>query len=326
MRWYTNLPTVKASLSNPIPAIQTINLSKHYKSSPDLALDSLNLTVVQGEIFGFLGPNGAGKTTTIRLLLDLIRPTSGRALILGFDSTKSSLEVRRRVGYLPGELRLYPNSNAKTLIKLFTSLRAGQISEQYVNYLRKRLEVDSDTPLGRLSHGNRQKVGLVLALMSQPDLLILDEPTTGLDPIVKHTVLDLLMEIKSEGKTVFFSSHVLPDIEQICDRIGIIRKGNLATVEQVQTIRERRVQRIRINFNKHVSGRDFDSLPGVRLLDASERSLYLEFTGEADPIIKTASRHHVISIESEHPSLDEIFMSYYKASPPIADIHGEADA
>jgi ABC-2 type transport system ATP-binding protein len=161
--------------------------------------------------------------------------------------------------------------------------------------------------------------------MSQPDLLVLDEPTTGLDPFAKHTLLDLLMEIKSEGKTVFFSSHVLPDVEQICDRIGIIRNGNLAAVEQVQKIRERRVQRIRINFNKHVSGRDFDSLPGVRLLDASEGSLYLEVTGEADPVIKTASRHHVISIETEQPSLDEVFMSYYKDPPPIADINGEAD-
>jgi ABC-2 type transport system ATP-binding protein len=283
------------------------------------------MTVVQGEIFGFLGPNGSGKTTTIRLLIDLIRPTSGRAQILGLDSKKFSLEVRQKVGYLPGELRLYQNFNAKKLIQLFTALRPGQISDEYVTYLCKRLEVDSDTSLGRLSHGNRQKIGLVLALMSQPDLLILDEPTTGLDPIVQHTVLDLLTEVRSEGKTVFFSSHVLPDVEQICDRIGIIRKGRLVAVEQVQAVRERRVQRVRINFDKPVPPNDFESLPGVRLLDASERSLYLEVIGEADSVIKTASHHHVISLESEYPSLDEIFMSYYQAPAPNGGMQRETN-
>lgn len=275
------------------------------------------MTVVQGEIFGFLGPNGAGKTTTIRLLLDLIRPTFGRALVLGMDCNKSSLQVRQRVGYLPGELRLHQGSNGHKLIKLFASLRPRQVSNEYVRYLSQRLEVDLDTPLNRLSHGNRQKIGLVLALMPRPELLILDEPTTGLDPLIQHKVLDLLREAKSEGRTVFFSSHVLPEVEQVCDRIGIIRQGRLAAVERVQELWERRMQRMRITFAEPVPTDTFSTLPGVRLLECTDRSLYLEITGEPDMVVKAAAHHHVVALESVHPSLDEIFMSYYQATPSV---------
>lgn len=306
-------------MSNPIPAIQTIGLSKTYSPSSVLALDSLDMTVHQGEIFGFLGPNGAGKTTTIRLLIDLVRPTLGRALILGMDCNKSSLQVRQRVGYLSGEVSLYPNFSGRKLIKLFAALRPEQVSQEYVTHLCQRLDVDLDTPLGRLSQGNRQKVGLILALMPQPDLLILDEPTTGLDPLVQHQLLDCLKDAKSEGRTVFFSSHVLSDVEEICDRVGIIREGRLAAVEQVQALKKRRVQQIRMEFAEPVQPGNFSSLEGVRLLEYKDMAIHLEVTGEPDAVVKVASRYHVVSLESEQSSLDEVFMGYYHTPPETKD-------
>ena len=297
-----------------VPAIEIISLSKRYGSSPDMALDSLDMVVHPGEIFGFLGPNGSGKTTTIKLLLDLIRPTAGTARILGMDCKESSLDVRDKVGYLPGELKLYPNTTGRKIIKLFASLRSTEVSPAYVKYLCQQLDVDIDAPMRKLSQGNRQKVGLVLALMSKPDILILDEPTIGLDPIAKHKVLGLLTEAQSEGRTVFFSSHVLPDVEQICDRVGIIRTGKLEAVEQVQDLRSKKVHRIRINFSEPIPSDVFSSLAGVRSLLSEGNSVNLEVAGDLDAVIKVASQYRVASVHSEQPSLEEVFMSYYQDS------------
>ena len=298
-----------------IPAIRTEALCKSYSSNSALALDLLDMTVRQGEIFGFLGPNGAGKTTTIKLLVDLIRPTSGRALILGLDCRKDSLEVRKKVGYLPGDFRLYPNFNGQQLIKLFASIRPKQVVKEYVMNLCKKLDLDLDTPSRRLSHGNRQKIGLVLAMMPQPDVLILDEPTTGLDPLVQHQVLDCLQDARSAGRTVFFSSHILNEVEQICDRVGIIRQGKLVAIEEIQTLKQHRLQRIRFNFAEPIQLLAFSSLPGVRVIESTTQSVYLEVTGESDSVVKAAARYHVLSLESDHPSLEDAFMAYYKARP-----------
>jgi len=296
------------------PAIETISLTKKYGSSPVNAVDSLNMIVHPGEIFGFLGPNGSGKTTTIKLLLDLIRPTSGSARMLGMDCNESSLKIRDRIGYLPGELKLYSNTPGDKIIKLFASLRSTEVSQAYVKYLCQQLDANIDGPVGKLSQGNRQKVGLILALMSKPDILILDEPTTGLDPIAKHKVLGLLTEAQSEGRTVFFSSHALPDVEQICDRVGIIRTGRLQAVEQVQDLRSKKVHRIRINFSEPISLDVFNSLSGVRSLPSEGNSVYLEVAGDLDAVIKVASQYMVESVQSEQPSLEEVFMSYYEDS------------
>lgn len=311
-------------VSESAPAIQTKGLSKGYGSSVELALNSLDLTVDQGEIFGFLGPNGAGKTTTIRLLLDLIRPTSGKAMIFGLDCKQNSLQIRHKVGYLPGELSLYSSYNGHELIKLFISLRRKEISQDYVTYLTEKLDVDIDRPLGRLSHGNRQKIGLLLALMSRPDLLILDEPTTGLDPLIQYQALELLREAKSEGRTVFFSSHVLPSVEQICDKVGIIRRGRMIAMEPVQMLRDRRLQSIRINFDGLVPRSIFSSLTGVRIIESTDKTIHLEVKGEIDSVVKTAARYKVISIESEQPSLEEAFMTYYQTEPEGFEQEGDA--
>ncbi len=304
-------------------AIQTIGLTKQYASSV-LALDSLSMTVQRGGIFGFLGPNGAGKTTTIRLLLDLIRPTSGHAYIFGMDCKRLSLEVRQRVGYLPGELNLYTKSKGHSLLELFASLRPGEVSWDYVDDLCQRLDVDLDKAVGHLSHGNRQKVGLVLALMARPELIILDEPTTGLDPLVQHQVLDILREARAEGRTVFFSSHVLSEVEEICDRVGFIRRGRIVEVEEVEALRQRRVQRLSVTFADAAPQSVLTSLAGVRLLDSTDHTVRMEVTGDVDPVIKAIARHHVVSLESEYPSLEEVFMAYYEGDgvPAREAAHG----
>ena len=308
------------------PAIETLALTKRYGRSAKLALDSLNMTVYKGEIFGFLGPNGAGKTTTIRLLLDLLRPTAGHALIMGLNCRESSLQVRGKIGYLPGELSLYSNITGNKLLKLLISLRPNKLPQEYVESLCKILDVDLNTPLGRLSHGSRQKIGLVIALIPQPELLILDEPTTGLDPLAQHQVMDLLKGAKAEGRTVFFSSHTLPDVEQICDRVGIIRQGYLVAVEEVQVLRKRLIQRIRIDFAETINARSFSSLTNVRIVQCEKNLIYLEVTGEADAVVKTASEYHVTSIESEHSSLEDIFMTYYQSSSPDTKEKEETNA
>ncbi|MFH1140444.1 MAG: ABC transporter ATP-binding protein [Chloroflexota bacterium] len=302
------------------PAIEIRGLRKRYASGV-LALDSLTMAAKTGEVFGFLGPNGAGKTTTIRLLLDLIRPTAGQAFIFGLDCHRRSLEVRQQVGYLPGELALYENSRGRRLLDLFASLRPGQVSREHVDRLCQRLNVELNVPIGHLSHGNRQKVGLVLALMARPRLLILDEPTTGLDPLMQHQVLDILREARADGATVFFSSHVLSEVEQICDRVGFIRQGRLVAVEEVASLRRRTMQRLRITFSEAVPHDAFASLSGVRLMASTDRKVEMEVMGNVDPVVKAAARYHVESLETERPTLEEVFMAYYERE---AVVPGEA--
>lgn len=296
-----------------VPAVAMDLLSKRYGSGP-LALDSLSLEVQRGEIFGYLGPNGAGKTTTIRLMLDLIRPTSGNAKVFGFDCNTQGIEVRRRVGYLSGELSLYWGYTGKRLLDFYASLRPNHIDWNYITDICTRLDVALDKPIGHLSHGNRQKVGLVIALMSQPDLLILDEPTSGLDPLAQHQVLEILREVRAQGRTVFFSSHNLPEVERICDRVAIIRGGHLVAVERVEALTAQHVHRIQLNFAAAVQGDRFATLPGVQVLEQANdaNTVRLEITGEMDAVIKEAARHHVISIEAEQPSLEEAFLALYE--------------
>lgn len=300
------------------PAIRTSELSKRYGSSV-LALDALSMTVNRGEIFGFLGPNGAGKTTTIRLLLDLIRPTSGRAEIFGLDCRSQSLEVRRRVGYLPGELSLYEGKGAREMLGLFASLREGQVSWDYVEHLCSELDVPMNVPSRELSHGNRQKLGIVIALMAKPDLIILDEPTTGLDPLMQRHVLDMLRDARDQGRTVFFSSHILPEVEDICDRVGIIRRGRLITVEGVESLKGKGLQRVRMGFASPVPIEEFSALEGVRVIDHDGADLHVEVAGEIDPLIKAAARHHVVSFDTERPTLEEVFMAYYEEGAKVEE-------
>jgi ABC-2 type transport system ATP-binding protein len=276
----------------------------------------LNLEVRAGEVFGYLGPNGAGKTTTIRLLLDLIRPTRGSVALFGLDGHRDSLPIRRRVGYLPGDMRLYESLSGRELVTYFGRLR-GRIPEARAADLAKRLECDLTRVIRTLSSGNRQKIGLVQALMSDPDLLILDEPTNGLDPLVQQAFYQLLGEVRAAGRTVFLSSHVLPEVERVCDRVGFIRDGRLVAVESIAALRSRAIRHLQVEFCADVSPRAFDGLVGLSDLSVAGRTMRCAVLGPMDPVLKAVNRFEVRTLTSTEPSLEETFLAFY--GKPVAD-------
>ena len=285
-------------------------LTKDY--GPKRALDQLQLEVRAGEIFGYLGSNGAGKTTTIRCLLDLIRPTRGRATVLGLDSHTDSVEVRRRTGYLPGDLRLYPHLTARQLLGYLGRLRGG-VPVQRVEELARRMECDLGQRCGAMSHGQRQKVGVIQALMHDPDVLILDEPTATLDPLMQRNVHDLIRESRDRGATVFVSSHDLPEVAHLCDRAGILRHGKLVAVQDVSELAQQGRHVITIQFLEPVEPNVFERLPGVSQVTATDHAVTLTVSGDLDAIVKTAARFRVHDIHSAEVDLDEVFRDYYRA-------------
>jgi ABC-2 type transport system ATP-binding protein len=289
--------------------ILTDRLSKRYGSSR--GVDGLDLEVRQGEVFGFLGPNGAGKTTTIRLLLDLIRPTAGSIQVLGTDPHQGGPALRRKIGYLAGDFVVDGGQSSRELLTFLGNLRGG-IARQRVDDLADRLGLDLSTRIKSLSKGNRQKVGLIQAFMHQPELLILDEPSSGLDPLVQQTFLSMVREAKSAGQTVFMSSHVLSEVEQSADRVGIIRDGRMIAVEGFESLRSRAVRRVEITFDAPVTAEAFANLPGVEQLSVEEGRLRCLLTGRADHLIKAAARFHVVTILAEEPDLEELFFTLYR--------------
>ncbi len=248
------------------PAIEAAGLSKTYGSGVR-ALAGIDLRVERGEVFGFLGPNGAGKSTTIRLLLDLIRPTEGRAAVLGFDTRRDSVEVRRHVGYVPGDLRLYDRLTPKENLESLARLR-GDGDPSLLPTLIERFDLPLDRPIRELSRGNRQKVGIVQAFMHRPEVLILDEPTSGLDPLLQGEFRELVRETAQEGRTVFLSSHTLDEVQQVADRVGIIRAGRLIDVDQVAALRARSIRHVTLVFAEPVDPAPFAALPDVRVQSA----------------------------------------------------------
>ena len=289
-------------------AIATRGLSKSYGDT--LALDGLDLDVHRGEVFGFLGPNGAGKTTTIRLLLDVLRPTTGSARVLGLDPRTEGVELRKRVGYLPGDFVVDGRQSPREFLTYLGNLRGG-IGPAAFEPLAERLELNLDNRIGNLSKGNRQKVGLVQAFMHQPELLILDEPTSGLDPIVAREFLTMVGEARAAGQTVFMSSHVLSEVQQSADRAGIIRKGQLITIDHVDELRARALRQVRVVFDGPVPQTAFDSIPNVADVVVEDGVLRCRLVGEADGLIKALAGHRVIDLISEEPQLEELFFHYY---------------
>ncbi|MGD0833473.1 MAG: ABC transporter ATP-binding protein [Candidatus Dormibacteria bacterium] len=291
-------------------AIVCEKLTKDYGSKR--ALDHVDLELRSGEIFGYLGSNGAGKTTTIRCLLDLIQPTSGRATVLGLDSHDDSIEVRRRTGYLPGDLRLYENLTARQLLTYLGRLRGG-VPAARVEELAQRMELDLGQRCGAMSHGQRQKVGVIQALMHDPDVLILDEPTATLDPLMQRTVHDLIREARDRGATIFVSSHDLPEVSRLCDRAGILRHGRLVAVQDVNELAEQGQHTIAIEFREPVAASAFEGLSGVSQVTVADRTLTLTVSGDLDSVVKTAARYQVHSLHSAEVDLDEVFHDYYRA-------------
>jgi ABC-2 type transport system ATP-binding protein len=270
----------------------------------------LTFEVEPGEVFGYLGPNGAGKTTTIRTMLDFISPTSGHIEVFGLDSRRDSVEIHRRVGYLPGELALYEHMTAAEYLAHFAALRGG-VDEAFVSQLVHRLDLDPSMRIRSLSHGNRQKVGLVQAFMHRPELLVLDEPTQGLDPLVQQTFYELIVEVRAEGRSVFLSSHVMPEVERLCDRAAIIREGRLVAIEDIGDLKTRSVKTIDLHFAGPAPVEAFANLPGVDAAEPTRDAIRLRVQGSVDPVIKAAARYEVLDIESHEPSLEDVFLAFY---------------
>lgn len=288
-------------------AIRTEKLSKFYGKRRGVV--ELDLEVEQGEVFGFLGPNGAGKTTTIRVLLDLIRPSSGQAWVLG-QPVRDNVALRRRIGYLPGELNLYDGLTGWELFRYFGRLR-GRLDTAYLKQLLERLDLDPSRKLRTLSKGNKQKIGLVQAFMHRPELLILDEPTAGLDPLLQAEFQKLVQEVRREGATVFLSSHVMGEVQALCDRVGIIREGRLVAVSAIHELAERSLRRVRIRFDEAVNPKEWAQIPGLKDLRFDGDWLEATVQGSLDPLIKAAAQHRVRDFISQEPSLEEIFLAYY---------------
>ncbi len=290
--------------------IHTNNLTKKYGGV--VALQDLNLEVHQGEVFGYLGPNGAGKTTTIRTLLDLIRPTSGSATLLGLDSRRDSVKIHAQVGFLPSEMTLYHNMTGRQYIHFIERAR-GVACMPEAQRLAERLDYDLSRSLEGLSTGNRRKMGLITALMHRPPLLILDEPSSGLDPLMQQTFNEFIREIKAEGRSVFLSSHNLPEVEALCDRVGILRAGKLVTVETIQALAGLRFRWFVLDFEQAVEIGKFKALPNVTALEANPENtrLRLQVSGAIDPVIKLAAHYSLRDLSVEHPSLEETFLEFY---------------
>ncbi len=297
--------------------IQTQGLNKSYGSHRGII--DVDLAVEQGEVFGFLGPNGAGKTTTIRLLLDLIRPTSGRASVFGLDSTRDAVAIHRRVGYLPGEFTLYDRLTGGQTLEYFANLRGG-VDRTYQASLTERFDLDVTRRFREYSKGNKQKVGLVAALQHQPELLILDEPTAGLDPLVQQTFFELLRESVADGHTVFLSSHILSEAEKTCDRVGIIRDGRLVKVDRVDALRDLAAHQVELRFTGPVPAAEFERLAGVSHVVADDHVLRMHVTGPIAPVVKAAARYELADFTSREPSLEETFLAQYSSEPrKVAD-------
>jgi ABC-2 type transport system ATP-binding protein len=291
------------------PVILTEGLVKRY--GRHRGLDGLDLEVQPGEVYGFLGPNGAGKTTTIRLLLDLIRPTQGRATVLGLDPRRDGVALRRRVGYLAGDFVVDGRQTGRELLTYLGNLRGG-VPRARIDELAGRLDLDLGRKVKTLSRGNRQKLGVVQAFMHAPELLVLDEPTSGLDPFLQQEFVAMVREASHAGRTVFMSSHVMSEVQQTAHRVGIIREGRLVTVERVETLRERAVRKVEIHFDAPVPAAEFAALPGVSDLRVDGAVLRCRLAGRADALVKAAGRHTVVDLLSEEPDLEELFFDYYR--------------
>lgn len=303
--------------------IETSKLTKTY--GKDRGIKNVDLTVNEGEVFGFLGPNGAGKTTTIRTLLGFMKPTDGSAEVLGMDIEKDSVAIRSMIGNLPGEFALEDRMTGEQLLKFFARLR-GVKNLDYAYEIADRINADLKRPMRRLSRGNKQKIGLVQAMFHKPPLLILDEPTGGLDPLVQEEFLKIIREVKEEGRTVFFSSHTLNEVERVCDRVGIIREGELTAVETTDNLINKSFRHVNLVFAEPLGGEDaerFENLEGVDGFEKDGAELTFDLHGDLDQMIKLAARHKLVDMMYERPSLEEIFLAYYGGDQGVEDTDDE---
>jgi ABC-2 type transport system ATP-binding protein len=287
-------------------AIEIKNLKKYFGRTK--AVDGINLTVEKGEIFGFLGPNGAGKTTTIRCILDVLRPTSGDVRILGLDPKNDGTELRSKISFLPGGARLYDGWSGEDHVDFIKSF-GGERS--IADKLIKNLDLDTRKKFKNLSSGNKQKLSLILALMKRPEVLILDEPTNALDPLLQNQVHKTLREFQKDGMTIFMSSHNLSEVDQTCSRVAIIKEGKIVSEESIKGLKEKRIHSVAVVFDSKVSKDQF-KIEGIKNIEEIDSSLIISFLGDIDPLIKELSKHKIKEIEISHATLEEIFLEFYQ--------------
>lgn len=286
--------------------IKVDNLQKHFGKVK--AVDGVSFNVLKGEIFGFLGPNGAGKTTTIRCIMDFIRPTGGSISILGKDTQKKGVELKHNIGYLSGHVQLYDKWTGQMHIDFLRKLNGDKdVAESLI----KRLDFDPTMKTKKLSSGNRQKLGLILALMHEPDVLVWDEPTNALDPILQNEVYKLLEEAQSRGATVFMSSHNLNEVERVCDRVGVIKKGKMVAEESVTALKKKRLYSVRVNFKEELDPKSIET-EGVKIKGHAGHTVELSFKGDINKFIDQIQDLDLIDIEIRRASLEDIFLEYYQ--------------
>lgn len=291
-------------------AIVTKKLTKFYLCGKVLGIKDLDLEIKEGEVFGFIGPNGAGKSTTIRLLLDLIRPSSGKAEIFGLDVNGQSVKIKENIGYLPGEIFLAENMSGKDTLNYYKGFKKS-VEPGYLKKLIDRFELDTKKKVGDYSKGNKQKLAIILAMMHKPGLLILDEPTSGLDPLNQQTFYSLIKETKSWGATTFFSTHILEEAEKICDRVGIIKTGNLIKIEDIDDFRQKNIRSMTIETAETIPFSDL-KISGVQKFERTTTGYHLTTVGKNGEILKSLARFNIADIKISEPSLEEIFMHFYK--------------
>lgn len=296
--------------NEPELALQVKGLTKSYGNVR--ALRGIDLEVKLGEIFGFLGPNGAGKTTTIRCLLDMIRPDGGQSLVLGLDPQKEPVAVQEKTGYLPGEMQFFSNMTVERQLRFFHDLRGRQVEWRSVCQMAEYLDLALTPQIKNLSKGNKQKLGVIQALMHRPRLLLLDEPTSGLDPLMQQKVLHLLRDANADGTTVFFSSHIMSEVEELAGRVAIIRSGKIVEVAETENLTHHSINRITVRFKSPIELNRISDIPGVEILSqVNPTTIKLQVVGDMEKLIRKLGPLPVLDVETEHLSLEEVFLSYY---------------
>jgi ABC-2 type transport system ATP-binding protein len=293
-------------MPEPVSPLETESLTKYY--GPHRGVEELTLSAAPGEVLGFLGPNGSGKTTTIRVLLGFLRPTSGRASVLGLDAARQSVEVRRHVGYLPGDVALYGDRTGEELLALATRVRRAEPTR--AGELASALEAPMDRPMKKCSRGMRQKVALVITLAHDPEVLILDEPTSGLDPLAQRMLLELLDQEGRRGKTVFFSSHILSEAEHICDRVAILREGRLVVLDKVEKLRERKYKEVTLVYSGPPP--NLEGLDDVEVVWQHDGRMTFRIRGDVRILMSRLAACAVEDVSIVEPSLEEVFLDFYR--------------
>jgi len=287
--------------------IETKKLTKYYGKI--LGVKNLDLEIKEGEIFGFLGPNGAGKTTTIRCMMNFVKPSSGTCTILGMDSRKHSAEIKKEVGYLAGEVNLYSKLTGQEHINYIQGFRG---KAPLAKDLIKRLKFDPKIKAKNLSKGNKQKLALILSLMHKPKVIFMDEPTSGLDPILQNEIYEVLDDMESKGTTIFFSSHIISEVERIADRVGIIKDGKLSRIETIEGLANKKMRNIEIRFRGKYSLADF-KFPEIKRLEKNDEGLTLSYIGDINPLLKRLALYNIADLKISHASLEDVFLEFYNS-------------